>query len=722
MTGTPSTSALALSKAANLADLPSAQAALRNVGGVSAVSRAVGFYEPLFQTAASMFSLSGAAFSIASGGGLVSSVNGTQASGIILLPKINDATKPWRMNVRMVYNGDASHNTLVCFQNPNDTSYGSFNVGFAGGQIYVGVGGGQQIGTIDGCVNGQTYDFFAASDGNQVSVGSIPLGHGGIENNANFSSHAAAETFNTYALSYTSGGHAPPYQNTGQIQILQSSSANVIKGILFNQGGLGGGADPRFQPPCICPVSVTRPDGAIDNTGQVFIPESYTGASQFDLALVGHPNASSENTGFRLLDPDSGTAFAYLRNSGVAMAFVRGDPASYSSNYASPWGAAIGVGVWKQFLDTFLTLLPGPATAPSSVKNLHLIGQSMGALTMLNFAMNHASLPVRSFSGISGVVNLLAAYTGANGGTNFASTVNGAFLTYYLSLSGSNSANAVTNTTFWQQITPPGGILPKPYATYTNRGTYSSGTAYNKNDVVSVAATSSGQVAIADPNLRPDALNNLAIALWHGASDTLIPTADTSAFVTTMTNEGNVPTLTSVTGGGHLNVAGLWNGAGLLANINAGNARAAPTPLAISIQGVSNSSTAPAGIVGEEIASTVASGAAVPLTSGAAANVTSISLTAGDWLVDGVVDYHPDTTTTTAYLDHGISTASATIGAQDTFASIPIAIGTTVDAAMPIPSRRLHLAVLTTVYLVAKAGFSVSTLSAYGSLHATRLR
>jgi hypothetical protein len=57
-----------------------------------------------------------------------------------------------------------------------------------------------------------------------------------------------------------------------------------------------------------------------------------------------------------------------------------------------------------------------------------------------------------------------------------------------------------------------------------------------------------------------------------------------------------------------------------------------------------------------------ASATAVSLTSGAMANVTSISLTAGDWDVSGVVEFNPAGTTGIAYMYAGISTVSAGLG------------------------------------------------------------
>ncbi len=582
------TSSAVAQVANNLSDLSSAQTSLANLIGQPASPPTLAFYEPLFQSTGAFGSTSGATLTVAGGGGIVSGTNGTAAVGTIQLPKPIDNTKPWRVNVRIAYASDATNDVSVYFQNPNDTTYGGFALRVTGGGFYLSVAAGTgstELNLNGGLVTSTTYDLFVASDGQNVNFGIIPVGRGGTNNQTGYNTGiATAENFNTVANTFGATGKVGAFVNVSQIKVSTSSSTNTIKGILVNQGSLGGGTDSRFQPPCWCPITITRPDGTVDNTGTLAIPESYTGASQFDLALVGHGNNSNEQQGFRTADPDTGTAFATLRANGVAMAYLRGDPSSFANNYASPWGAANGVNLWKQFYDTMLSLLPGPNGAPC-VKNLHLIGQSMGGVSMLNFAMLYPSLPIRSFSGISAVVSQKDMYNGTNGCTNYSSTINGAFLTYYVSLSAGNTGNAVTNGTYWQQVTSPGGILAKLYAAYTNRGTYSGGTTYALNDVVSTVATSFGQVAYSDPNLRASALNYLPIVLWQGSADASVGPASVSNFVTTMTSEGNTPTENVISGGGHLNVSTLWSGSGLLANIQAGNALVSPVQVSAATSG-----------------------------------------------------------------------------------------------------------------------------------------
>lgn len=143
------------------------------------------------------------------------------------------------------------------------------------------------------------------------------------------------------------------------------------------------------------------------------------------------------------------------------------------------------------------------------------------------------------------------------------------------------------------------------------------------------------------------------------------------------------------------------------------------------ILGTTTNDNAAAGYVGEYISSTIASGSAVSLTTNTTANVTSISLTAGDWDVTGVIDFKFGATTSYTNLQGGQSSTSATLGAQDSYfdfeapATVPTAAK---DMAFPTPVTRFSLSATTTVYLVAQATFTVSTLAAYGTIRARRIR
>lgn len=139
--------------------------------------------------------------------------------------------------------------------------------------------------------------------------------------------------------------------------------------------------------------------------------------------------------------------------------------------------------------------------------------------------------------------------------------------------------------------------------------------------------------------------------------------------------------------------------------------------------GTTAADNAPAGTWGQFLTNTLASGSAVSLTTATTANITSISLTAGDWQVFGTVAFNPDTTTTTTYMKAGISTTSATLGAQGSFTSLPVAIADNAeDAVVPTPFVHVNVSATTTVYLVGRAAFAASTMTGYGQIIAWRVR
>lgn len=145
------------------------------------------------------------------------------------------------------------------------------------------------------------------------------------------------------------------------------------------------------------------------------------------------------------------------------------------------------------------------------------------------------------------------------------------------------------------------------------------------------------------------------------------------------------------------------------------------------IKGTATNDAATAGNVGEYISASVLTGAAIGLTSSTDTNITSIALTAGDWdvWVDGYFSGGATTAVTTGAVS--ISTVSATLNTTPgrfsaTCASgNPIFNGGQVCGVNAGPAR-LSLAAPTTVYFVANAIFTTSTMAGYGIISARRVR
>ena len=141
--------------------------------------------------------------------------------------------------------------------------------------------------------------------------------------------------------------------------------------------------------------------------------------------------------------------------------------------------------------------------------------------------------------------------------------------------------------------------------------------------------------------------------------------------------------------------------------------------------GVTDGSDAVAGNIGEFISATVVAASAVSLVTATAKNVTSISLTAGDWDVWGSVGFKPAATTSITVSEGGINTTSATMPSTTTGAHwlsvTPAVVPVSVYGA-PVGMTRINLTTTTTVYLVASSTFTVSTQAAYGFIGARRVR
>lgn len=131
--------------------------------------------------------------------------------------------------------------------------------------------------------------------------------------------------------------------------------------------------------------------------------------------------------------------------------------------------------------------------------------------------------------------------------------------------------------------------------------------------------------------------------------------------------------------------------------------------------------------IGGYQSATLASASAVSLSNNTAKTPTgcSIALSPGEYDVEGVVDFQFASTTSYTALWAGIGTAVDTLGSGDaatvlvSAANVPTAA---VDMALTTPTVRLGITAATTVYLVAKATFSASTLKAYGTIRVRKVR
>lgn len=154
------------------------------------------------------------------------------------------------------------------------------------------------------------------------------------------------------------------------------------------------------------------------------------------------------------------------------------------------------------------------------------------------------------------------------------------------------------------------------------------------------------------------------------------------------------------------------------------------SPTTGGIIGTTTNDNTSAGNVGEIISSTVSSGSAVALTTVTAANVTSISLTAGDWNICFELAFVTASSTSLTDVRGAAWNVSATLPSTVGNVDYPYTIqqynafvpGVTTFGFGGGAAGRLSLSGTTTIYLVARGTFTVSTLSVYGSIWARRAR
>lgn len=186
-------------------------------------------------------------------------------------------------------------------------------------------------------------------------------------------------------------------------------------------------------------------------------------------------------------------------------------------------------------------------------------------------------------------------------------------------------------------------------------------------------------------------VNELAWYASSGASVSGLTTGNNGILVT---NSGGVPTISST----------------LPSSLTI------PTP---NILGITNGSNAAAGSVGEYVDSVVNFASRISLADEISANVTTISLTAGDWDVWGNVGFTCSANALqicTAW----ISSLGATIPDSSLFnqnSAINVA-----SQGVQTPTVRYNLTTTSTIYLSAQSHFTSGTCGACGAIYARRRR
>lgn len=347
-----------------------------------------------------------------------------------------------------------------------------------------------------------------------------------------------------------------------------------------------------------------------------------------------------------------------------------------------------------------------PATATNAARILRANGANWVETTS-TFADTYAASGFLYANGANNVAGLATANNGVpvTSNTGVPSILAGPGTTGNLFISNAAAAPSFTTFTYPTTVGATGSI-------HISNGTnIVSSTSLWPNTVGSAGkiVRSDGTVNAYTTSTYPD--TNAVNTLLYASSANVMAALATANSGVLVTDSGGVPSISST-----------------LPSFTTNTITFSPTTAGI--KGTTTNDSTAAGNVGEYAETILLIGSEVTLTSLVAANVTSVSLTAGDWDVWGEVWFDAASTTTPSSFWGSINTASAT------FPTVP-ATGTAVvcssfAALAPVSSGaqnivsiapcRALLSGTTTYYLNAKSGFGTSTMKAYGKICARRRR
>jgi hypothetical protein len=142
--------------------------------------------------------------------------------------------------------------------------------------------------------------------------------------------------------------------------------------------------------------------------------------------------------------------------------------------------------------------------------------------------------------------------------------------------------------------------------------------------------------------------------------------------------------------------------------------------LGAAVQGRTDGNNSSAGYLGQIITSSVAFASAITLVSGTVANITSISLTAGNWMLVGNV-YVNNSSSGLETVYGGINTASATMPDQSTLAGFGGTALSLINEFGGNIGAVTFLTATTTYYLVVFSAFTLGTSKGCGYITAIRI-
>lgn len=137
--------------------------------------------------------------------------------------------------------------------------------------------------------------------------------------------------------------------------------------------------------------------------------------------------------------------------------------------------------------------------------------------------------------------------------------------------------------------------------------------------------------------------------------------------------------------------------------------------------GTTTNNNAAALSVGEFVSSVISSASPVSFSNGVSKDLTSISLTAGDWDVWGNLTF-VGSVSNIAGLAMWVSSTSATTPDSSLYSNLSGTGLTYSSTGLPVPQQRFSLSTTTTIYISGFVNFAAGTVTGNGAIYARRRR
>lgn len=441
-------------------------------------------------------------------------------------------------------------------------------------------------------------------------------------------------------------------------------------------------------------TNVTFPtSGTLATTSQLVTPSALTKTDDTNVTLTlgGSPSTALVNAASLTLGWTgtlSGTRGGTGVNNGTSTITIGGNVA-FSGAFTFTGTITGNTTVTFPTTGTLLTSA-GAVTSLTGTANQITASASTGAVTVA--IASNIVLP--GTGGFTLPTGNTAARAGAAGTMRFNSqtsvfeaTVDGsAWATIETSATGVTSVSGTTN-----RITSTGGTTP----------------------VIDISASYVGQSSITT-------LGTITTGVWTG---TTIAVANGGTGITSFGTGVATALGQNVTGSGGIALA--TSPTFVTPTLGAASASSLTFTTTTELVGTTTNNNAAAGSVGEYISSNIAAASAISITSATPKNLTSITLTAGDWQVWGNLVFFPAASTSVNGYLGGISSVSATFPDSSLLGGSAVAVfvpGAGSVLALNTPTQRFSLTGNTIVYVVGFITFSVSTMTFCGGIYARRLR